>query len=340
MQTDKPHTDSFTRVLYARAENYFASLTEGKYASPVFYIKCIFLITLYAFSYARFIFYSESFGEMLVFVSILGICHVFIPVNMSHDAIHESVSSKKRLNDLCKHGFEITGSNSYMYKLKHLEAHHNKENGSKTKAIESQGLLLQTHQSSKTTNLHFIFYLFYSQYMIFIRDFVLYFNSAKTIPVKEFLKLFLFKIMYCTAFIILPFVFINAPWWQILLSLLIMYLIVTVVLVIILLMPTEKMEHTRMKDNNSHNEKWVTEILEHNVDFSPDSIALNLLAGGANLNVVHYLFPSVNHVHYNRLAAIIEKTASEYGLQYRKQVVKDVFGIHFNYLKNIQSSNN
>jgi linoleoyl-CoA desaturase len=103
-------------------------------------------------------------------------------------------------------------------------------------------------------------------------------------------------------------------------------------------MPTEKMEHTRTDNGKAHDDRWLIEILEHNVDFSPGSVSLNLLAGGANLNVVHYVFPSVNHVHYNKLAAIIEGTATEFGYHYRKQQVKDVFGIHFNYLKNIQGS--
>ena len=115
-----------------------------------------------------------------------------------------------------------------------------------------------------------------------------------------------------------------------------MYIIVTVVAVIILLMPTEKMENTRVTDNLTDNDRWLIEILEHIVDFSPQSTPLNLIAGGANLNAVHYLFPSVNHVHYNALAELVQETAMEHGVTYRKQVVQDVFGIHFNYLKNIQ----
>jgi linoleoyl-CoA desaturase len=227
-----------------------------------------------------------------------------------------------------------------MYSKKHLEAHYNKENGSKTIAIESQGLLLQKHNAGRNVNLHLAFYIFYAQYIIFVRDFILYFLSPETIPAKEFIKLFVFKSVYCIAFVLLPFIYMDAPWWQIMISILFMYIIVTLVLVILLLMPTEKMESKRINDNKNLNEKWVMEILKHNVDFSPNSGFLNMVAGGANLNVVHYLFPSVNHVHYNKLAALIEETANEYGIHYRKQVLKDVFGIHFNYLKNIQSTNN
>lgn len=338
MQTTGKGNETFTEVLYGKAGNYFAARAAGKYAPPVFYAKAVFWVCIYLGCYALFVFFSKSFSELMVLAAILGICHVLIPVNISHDAIHGAVSSIRWLNNLCRYGFEITGGNSYMYGRKHLEAHYNKENGSKVIAIESQGLLLQSHRSSDPRNLHVTFYLLYAQYMIFIRDFILFFQSGRSVPAREWLKMSLFKVLYCTAFLVLPFLFVQLPWWQIATALLLMYLVVTLVLVIILLMPTDKMEHSRTSDN-SPNEKWVTEILEHNVDFSPGSVTLNLLAGGANLNVVHYLFASVNHVHYNRLAAMIGETASRFGLRYRKQDVKDVFGIHFRYLRNIQNAN-
>ena len=330
---------SFTEALYARAEQYFGQQSKGRYATGIFYFKSSLLVLTYILAYSYFIFFTRNFTELLLAAFILGICHVFIPVNLSHDAIHGSVSSRSWINRLFLHGFELTGSNSYMYGKKHLEAHYNKENGSKTIAIESQGLLLQKHNANRTINLSFVFYIFYAQYMIFARDFILFFNSPEVIPLKELAKLFFFKFLYCLAFLILPFAWIQAPAWQIVAALLFMYLIGTIVLVIILLMPTAKMETARTNENSNANEKWIIEILEHNVDFSPRNVLLNQVAGGANLNVVHYLFSSVNHVHYNTLASIIEETANEYGLTYRKQQVKDVFGIHFNYLKNIQHSN-
>jgi linoleoyl-CoA desaturase len=339
MQKQVINGNSFTETLYSRANQYFVSQSTGKYGSFAFHFKATVLIALYVASYTYFVFFSASLGELILMALILGICHVFIPVNISHDAIHNSVSSRKWINQLALHGFELTGSNSYMYKKKHLEAHYNKENGSKTIAIESQALLMQKNDAAKTKNLHYIFYVFYAIYMIFIRDFILYADKSEKAPLRYFIKLLFFKAIYVVSFLVLPFIFNPLPWWQVAVALFFMYLIVTIVLVIILLMPTEKMENSRVDTTNGQNEKWVIEILEHNVDFSPGSVTLNFIAGGANLNVVHYLFPEVNHVHYNKLAVIIEQTAKEHNLIYRKQVVKDVFGIHFNYIKNIQGTN-
>lgn len=331
-------TKSFNETLYQKAEEYFASQPVGKHATGIFAIKSVLLLMIYILSYIYFVFISTDLPDLIIASALLGVCHVLIPVNISHDAIHKAVSPHSWVNTICLYGFELTGVNSLMYSKKHLEAHHNKENGNKIQAIETQSLLMRRKTSGRVINLHWLLYLFYAQYMILIRDFMLHFSDRQQVPVRDYIKLFLFKVLYFFAFLILPFIRIDLSWWMIAAALTFMYLIVTVSLVIILLMPTEKMEHVKTDGNNASNDQWAIEILKNNVDFSPGIPVLNLLAGGANMNVVHYLFPSVCHVHYNRMAEIIDDVTTEFGLLYRKQRVKDVFGIHYQYIKNIQNT--
>lgn len=335
MQVSETYTANFVDTLYDEAEQYFMSQPSGRYARPVFYLKAIGFFIIYIAAYVYFVFYARHFAELLLMAFILGLCHVFLPVNLSHDAIHHAISRKKWINRLGLYGLEITGGNAYMYARKHLEAQYDRENGSKTKAIEHQALVLQRSTADRKTNLPGIFYVFFSLYMIFVRDFVLFFRSGDVVPLGQVVKMMIWKLLYAVAFLVVPFVFIQAPWWHVLISLFVMYLVITASLVIILLMPTERMESTRTDEHFTHNEKWIQEILEHNVDFSPRNKALSTLTGAANLNVVHHLFPDVNHVHYYHLSGIIERTATRYGMQYRKQLVIDVFGIHLKYMKNI-----
>jgi linoleoyl-CoA desaturase len=335
MQTLTP-PPGFVDTLYHRAEAYFKTQQNDRFATHFSLLKGSLLILLYAVAYAFFLFGSDQFSTLLGWAALLGVCHVLIPVNISHDAIHDTLSRRRWVNRLGLYGMEITGANAYMYRKKHLEAHGNKEQGNKVNTIQAQGLLLQKEENDKTVNLSYLYYLFYAQYMVFIRDFQLFHSDARSIPKAEWLKLYVVKLMYGVAFLVLPFVLIRLPPWYILCALVLMYFIVTVLLVIILLMPTEKMNHSKLSQENQYNDKWAMNILAHNVDFSPGNRLLNYLAGGANLNVVHYFFPGTNHVHYNKLAKLVEATAGEYGLLYRKQSVKDVLGIHFKYIKNIQ----
>ncbi|HVG15853.1 MAG TPA: fatty acid desaturase [Chitinophagaceae bacterium] len=329
-------TPGFVDTLYRRAEVYYNTQGHRRFATLPCLLKSSLFILLYGAAYGFFLFGSHQFSTMLGWAALLGVCHVLIPVNIAHDAIHGTLSARMWVNHLGLYGLEITGANAYMYRKKHLEAHQNKEHGKGVNTIEAQGLLLQKEENNKTVNLPYIFYLFYAEYMIFVRDFQLFRSYRGSIPTREWRKLYATKALYAVAFLMLPFVFIDLPPWQIFCALLLMYFIVTVLLVIILLMPTEKMEHSKIAGNDHYNDQWAMEILAHNVDFSPASRLLNYLAGGANLNVVHYLFPGTNHIHYNALAILVEATAKEYDLLYRKQNVMDVLGIHFNYLKNIQ----
>lgn len=336
MQTYTASTASFVDTLYQRAESYFKTQPNGQYATPLVFVISFFFLVIYAGAYSMFLFGSYNFPSLLGWASLIGVCHVLIPVTIAHDAIHQSLSPKAWVNQLGLLSMELTGANSYMYKKKHLEAHRNKEQGHKANTIETQMLLLQKTGKNKTVNLPYLFYLLYAEYMIFVRDFQLFNRESAVIPKKEWRRLVASKIMYAVAFLVLPFICITLPAWQIVCAILLIYLIVTVLLVIILLMPTGKMEQSRLLESNSYNDQWAVEILAHYVDFSPGNRLLNLLGGGANLNVVHYLFPGVNHVHYNKLAGLVEATAIEYGLCYRKQNVKDVVGIHLSYIKNIQ----
>ena len=38
--------------------------------------------------------------------------------------------------------------------------------------------------------------------------------------------------------------------------------------------------------------------------------------GGINLHVIHHLFPTICHVHYTPLTAIVKETAKEFGMDY------------------------
>src|SRR5680860_356652 len=148
---------TFVETLNKRADDYLNANRFGKYANGLFAAKAVLLLTIYAGAYIYFIFFSNHISEMLIACTVLGICHVFIPVNISHDAIHRAISMHGWINNICLYGFELTGSNSYMYGLKHLEAHFNKENAGKLKAIETQALLLQKKSAGKSVNLPWIF---------------------------------------------------------------------------------------------------------------------------------------------------------------------------------------
>ena len=76
-------------------------------------------------------------------------------------------------------------------------------------------------------------------------------------------------------------------------------------------MPSE--ETGRMENS------WAVHQLETTVDFARESRVLSWLVGGLNFQIEHHLFPEICHIHYPRLAPVVERTCREYGLKYMVQ---------------------
>ena len=62
---------------------------------------------------------------------------------------------------------------------------------------------------------------------------------------------------------------------------------------------------------------WATHQIETTVDFARTSRWLTWYIGGLNLQIEHHLFPRMCHVHYPRVARIVEETCDEFGIRYR-----------------------
>ena len=66
---------------------------------------------------------------------------------------------------------------------------------------------------------------------------------------------------------------------------------------------------------NIENE-WAIHQMETTADFSRKSWLITYYVGGLNYQTEHHLFPRICHVHYPKLAPIVEATAKEFGVPY------------------------
>ncbi len=62
--------------------------------------------------------------------------------------------------------------------------------------------------------------------------------------------------------------------------------------------------------------EWFVHQLRTTADFAPNNMFLNWYIGGLNFQVVHHLFSNVCHIHYKRIAPIVQKTAHDFGFVY------------------------
>jgi linoleoyl-CoA desaturase len=61
---------------------------------------------------------------------------------------------------------------------------------------------------------------------------------------------------------------------------------------------------------------WAVHQVRTTVDFARGNRLLTWYVGGLNFQIEHHLFPRICHVHYPRLADIVQTTCAEYGVRY------------------------
>ena len=62
---------------------------------------------------------------------------------------------------------------------------------------------------------------------------------------------------------------------------------------------------------------WAQHQVETTSDFAHSSLLQYTLSGGLNFQVVHHLFPGINHGHHRALAPIIARVCLKHGVRYR-----------------------
>jgi linoleoyl-CoA desaturase len=61
---------------------------------------------------------------------------------------------------------------------------------------------------------------------------------------------------------------------------------------------------------------WSVHQLFTTANYAPKNWLLSWYVGGLNYQVEHHLFPAISHVHYRKLAPIVQQTAREFNLPY------------------------
>jgi linoleoyl-CoA desaturase len=170
----------------------------------------------------------------------------------------------------------------------------------------------------------FFFYSLASLSWVFIKDYVKFFKknignyNNKKHPAREYYVLFLSKAFYYVFFVIIPFVYIDALWWQILLGFLLMHFVQGITMAIIFMLAHVVEETDFPLPNNTGNieNTWAVHQLYTTANFGRENTLLSFLCGGLNFQIEHHLYPRICHVHYKEISKIVKNTAEEYNLRY------------------------
>jgi linoleoyl-CoA desaturase len=327
-KADQP---DFYSTLNKRVEEYFTSHKLSKNANWVMRFKTFFFLAIPISAYLVLILNPNPLLVQFILWAVLGFFTAFIGLNISHDAIHGALSKHKNVNKVLSYTFNIIGANAYMWSIMHNIVHHTYTNiDGHDEDIESVPLLrVSPHQKLLKINRYQYWYAFLlyglgSLSWVFVKDYVKFFKKKignyenKKHPRIEYFNLFFFKLVYYTIFLVLPLIFINASWWQILLGFLVLHFCegVTMAVIFMLAHVVEETDFPLPDERGNIQNSWAVHQLYTTADFGRGNDVLNFFCGGLNFQVEHHLYPRICHVHYKAISGIVEKTAGEYNLRY------------------------
>lgn len=327
----KPQEDQYYSELTRRVNRYFKDNNISKGANREMILKTILILGVFVASYVLIISNLFSPWVLIPLAMINGFFTALIGLNIAHDAIHGAYSSNDKVNRGLAAVFNIIGANDYTWRISHNLIHHTFTNIPDHDSDIDQIPVIRLNPKQKLWKIHrfqyiytFFFYSLTSLSWVFIKDYSLFFGSKITrhkqnpSPAREIFRLFGYKLIYYTLFLIIPVIIIPLPWYYILLGFLLLHIVegLTLALIFQLAHIVEGTDFPVPDQDGTMEYSWAVHQMYTTADFARKNPLANFLFGGLNFQIEHHLFPKICHTHYKNLAPIVKATAKEYNLPY------------------------
>lgn len=345
--------NDFYLALRKRVNDYFKNENIDRHGDFRIKLKALVMILLYLSPYI--LFYFNVLENVWLFFGLwflMGIGMAGIGTGVMHDANHGTFSKREWVNQLFGRSINFLGGNRIVWKIQHNVLHHTFTNVEGMDGDLEVGGLMRFSPTQKryyfhrfqhiyawflyglmtvswmTTNDYKKMYKYHKQGLL---------KTQKTSFYPEIIKLSAYRIFYFTYTLILPLIFFDFAWWQILIGFFIMHYTASFLLSCIF--QTAHVMETSMyevPENNVISNNWAVHQLLNTANYAQKSHLFSWYAGGLNFQIEHHLFPSISHVHYKKLSRIIQETAAEFGLPYHSNTTFwQAIKVHYHTLKTL-----
>ncbi|MFM8912669.1 MAG: fatty acid desaturase family protein [Flammeovirgaceae bacterium] len=348
------HQQEFFATLSQRVNQYFKSNRIQRTANSEMVIKTVFMFSLYFIPY-----FIAISGVVTNIWGLFGLCIVMglgvagIGLSVMHDANHGAYSTKAWVNNLLGLSLNLVGGHAFNWKVQHNVLHHTYTNVHDVDEDISPRGVLRMAPSSKWLPMHrfqhiyaWVFYGLLTFVWVTVKDFmrlVRYEQQGlvkknKSSATSEWVSMLFSKIVYVGYTIVLPILVLPVAWWQVLIGFFVMHYVAGFILAIIF-QPAHVVDGTEYPlpdDEGQLENNWAIHQLLTTTNFGHKEKLFSWYVGGLNYQVEHHLFPNICHVHYRKLAKIVEQTATEFGLPYKtKESFWDALVAHTKQLKTL-----
>lgn len=328
----------FSKTLRQRVANFFAEHRIPTTANAAMVIKSISLLTAFVIVYSSlFVYRNPPIAIFCVQWILLGIITAGIGFSVMHDANHGAYSSRAWVNKLIGYTLNLIGGNVANWKIQHNTLHHLYTNieGLDEDITNVSILRFSPHQPRKAIHrfqhiyawalyglmtLSWVLWGDFIQLFRFRREGLL--QKANRSFGSMLTELVASKAIYIGYSLLLPLLLIDLSWYTIVAMYLLMHFVTGFILAVVFqsahVMPSSQFPLPEAGTNQIAN-NWAIHQLSTTTNFAPRNWLLTWYAGGLNHQIEHHLFPTICHIHYHKISAIVERTAREYGLPYHVQ---------------------
>jgi linoleoyl-CoA desaturase len=333
--------DSFYATVVANVKAHFSDNNISPYANTEMWIKTIVMLLLYFAPYTMMVMGAGT-SRLWLFLGlwfIMGIGMSGIGTAVMHDANHGTYSANKRVNNFISYLLEIIGGYKVNWRIQHNVLHHTYTNVSGLdEDIDTLGLIrLSPRQPRKWFHRYqhlyaWLFYMIMTLYWMTAKDFlsVVRYGQHDLLKTQQvsfrqaLLRVTLYKLFYYAYIIVLPVLFSGRAWYFVVIGFLVMHFTAGLFLSCVFqpahimasssfALPVETDGKKRMEDS------WAIHEVVNTTDFAPGNRLLSWFVGGLNFQIEHHLFTDVCHVHYRRIAPIVQSAMTKFNLPYHVQ---------------------
>ena len=328
--------DSFYDVVKSRVNDYFLSNNISPYSNSKMYVKTAAMLAMYFVPYIIIVTGIASVNIWLFYALwlLMGLGIVGIGTSVMHDSNHGAYTDNKGVNNFLGGVLNVLGGYAPNWKIQHNILHHTYTNieGLDEDIDAGKGLRMSPEKPLKPFHKYqhiyaWGLYCLMNLYWIVAKDYKLLFRYSKNGLLQNqkltlrraLIELSLLKVIYIGYIIVLPIMFSSVAWYHVILGIIAMHIVAGFSLAAIF-QPAhvvETSDYSAPSDERKMENNWAVHQILNTADFAPNNKLVCWFIGGLNFQIEHHLFPQVCHVHYPKIAKIVESVAADFDIPYQ-----------------------
>ncbi|MFC2116842.1 fatty acid desaturase family protein [Bacteroidota bacterium] len=331
------HMPEFMKELRKEVAGYFEENSISKYGNLNLVFKSIFMLSLYLAPYILMLsgVISTLSGVFICWI-IIGIGKAGVGMGIMHDANHRSYSKSQTTNRWLGNTLFLLGGFPANWQYQHNTMHHGYTNIDGYDEDIDPGPILRFSPHQPLLKIHKFQHL-YAWFLyglmtfswVTTKDFSQLNGYRKSgVPLgsnrsytQMFVVLIISKIIYYSAFLLIPMLVLPFAWFWIIIFFLTMHFTSGFILTVIFQTAhvVGNSDYPLPDENGKMANNWAVHQLHTTSDFAHNNKVLSWLIGGLNFQIEHHLFPNISHVHYPKISNLVKKMADKYNLPYHVQ---------------------